>query len=58
MSIIRQIGTPALPPKPRGIPPGRQKGTACPKRPRPPIIKKRPLLEKISKKARITASSP
>ncbi|MCP4165316.1 MAG: hypothetical protein GY759_05400, partial [Chloroflexi bacterium] len=29
---IRQLGTPAKPPKPRGISPGRRKGMKLPKR--------------------------
>lgn len=32
--IIRQLGTPAQPPKPRGNSPGRQMGTRLPRRPR------------------------
>jgi hypothetical protein len=38
--IIRQIGTPAQPPKPRGNSPGRAKGDKPPPRPRQPVIKK------------------
>ena len=38
--IIRQIGTPAQPPKRRGISPGRAKGIKLPARPRQPVIKK------------------
>ena len=38
--IIRQLGTPAQPPKPRGISPGRRKGTILPKRPRHKVIVK------------------
>ena len=38
--IIREIGTPAQPPKPRGNSPGRAKGTKIPARPRQPVIKK------------------
>jgi hypothetical protein len=38
--IIRQIGTPAKPPKPRGISPGRAKGTILPPRKPQPVIKK------------------
>jgi hypothetical protein len=36
--IIRQLGTPAQPPKPRNIPPGRLLGTTLPKRPRQPVV--------------------
>ncbi len=39
--LIRQVGTPAQPPKPRGISPGRRKGTILPKRPRHKVIVKR-----------------
>ena len=38
--IIRQIGTPAKPPKPRFISPGRRKGTNLPPRPRRKVIVK------------------
>jgi hypothetical protein len=38
--IIRQIGTPAQPPKPRGKSPGRAKGDQPPPRERHPVIKK------------------
>jgi hypothetical protein len=38
--IIRQIGTPAQPPKLRGISPGRRKGTKLPPRPRRKVIVK------------------
>jgi len=38
--IIRQIGTPAKPPKPRGISPGRPKGTTLPPRPRHKVVVK------------------
>ena len=38
--IIRQIGTPAQPPKPRHNSPGRAKGTKSPPRERQPVIKK------------------
>jgi len=38
--IIRQIGTPAQPPKPRGKSPGRAKGELPPPRTRHPVIKK------------------
>ena len=38
--IIRQLGTPAKPPKPRIISPGRPKGTILPKRPRHKVIVK------------------
>ncbi len=39
--IIRQLGTPAHPPKPRGISPGRRKGSKLPKRLRQKVIVKR-----------------
>ncbi|MBA3532563.1 MAG: transposase [Ardenticatenales bacterium] len=38
--LIRQFGTPAQPPKPRGISPGRRKGTILPKRPRHKVVVK------------------
>lgn len=38
--IIRQIGTPAQPPKPRGISPGRRKGTKLPRRPAQKVVVK------------------
>lgn len=38
--IIRQLGTPAKPPKPRGISPGRRKGMKLPKRPRQIVVVK------------------
>ena len=38
--IIRQLGTPAQPPKPRGISPGRPKGMKLPKRPRQKVVVK------------------
>ncbi|MFO7632466.1 MAG: hypothetical protein R6W76_08005, partial [Caldilinea sp.] len=38
--IIRQLGTPAQPPKPRGISPGRRKGTKLPKRLRHKVVVK------------------
>lgn len=38
--IIREIGTPAQPPKPRGNSSGRAKGTQMPRRKRHPVIKK------------------
>jgi hypothetical protein len=38
--IIRQLGTPATPPKPRGISPGRRKGMKLPKRPRQTVVVK------------------
>lgn len=38
--IIRQMGTPAKPPKPRGISPGRRKGTNLPSRPRRKVVVK------------------
>lgn len=36
--IIRQLGTPAQPPKPRNIAPGRPRGAILPKRPRQPVV--------------------
>jgi hypothetical protein len=39
-NVIRQIGTPAQPPKPRGNSPGRHKGTRLPPRPRPRVVVK------------------
>jgi len=44
--IIRQIGTPAKPPKPRFISPGRRKGTKLPPRPRRKVIVKNQQVEK------------
>jgi len=38
--IIRQIGTPAQPPKPRGISAGRRKGVRLPPRPRQKVVVK------------------
>lgn len=38
--IIRQLGTPARPPKPRGISSGRPKGMKLPKRPRQKVVVK------------------
>ncbi len=38
--IICQLGTPAQPPKPRGISPGRRTGMKLPKRPRQPVVVK------------------
>jgi hypothetical protein len=38
--IIRQIGTPAKPPNPRGISPGRRKGTKLLPRPRQKVVVK------------------
>jgi len=38
--IIRQLGTPAKPPKPRGISPGRRKGMKLHKRPRQKVVVK------------------
>lgn len=39
--IIRQLGTPAKPPKHRGISPGRRPGTKLPPRPRHKVVVKR-----------------
>lgn len=50
--IIRQIGTPAQPPRPRGNSPGRPRGTRLEHRKRHPVIKKR---QKTRKKASIPA---
>ena len=41
--IIRQLGTPAQPPKPRNISSGRVSGFKLPKRPRQPVVVKRKL---------------
>ena len=41
--IIRQLGTPARPPKPRNISPGRALGTKLPQRPRQSVVVKRKL---------------
>jgi len=41
--IIRQLGTPAQPPKLRNIPAGRAPGLKLPKRPRQPVVVKRKL---------------
>ena len=38
--IIRHLGTPAQPPRPRVISPGRRKGTKLPKRPRQKVVVK------------------
>lgn len=38
--IIRQLGTPAQPPKHRGYSPGRRRGTKLPKRPRQKVVVK------------------
>jgi len=38
--IIRQFGTPAAPPKPRGNAPGRPRGTRLPPRPRYAVVRK------------------
>lgn len=38
--IIRQLGTPAQPPKPRGISPGRRQGTKLPPRPHHQVVVK------------------
>jgi hypothetical protein len=48
--ILREIGTPAQPPKPRGNSPGRAKGTCLERRKRHRVVKK-------GQKTRITASS-
>lgn len=40
--IIRQLGTPAQPPKHRGYSPGRRRGTRLPKRPRQKVVVKGP----------------
>jgi hypothetical protein len=49
--IIRQIGTPAQPPQPRGKSPGRATGTRLPPRKRHPVVKK-------ASKAKKRASKP
>lgn len=46
--IIRQLGTPAHPPKPRGISSGRPKGMKLPKRPRFKVVVKRQLTTKAA----------
>ena len=46
--IIRQLGTPAQPPKPRGISPGRRLGTQLPKRPRQKVVVKSQISAKIA----------
>jgi hypothetical protein len=48
--IIRQIGTPAEPPKPRGKSPGRAKGEQQQSRKRHPVIKKGPKTHKKASK--------
>lgn len=49
--IIRQLGTPAQPPKPRGISPGRRKGTKLPKRLRRKVVVKGKKAAKSAKPA-------
>ena len=49
--IIRQIGTPAEPPKPRGKSPGRAKGERQHPRKRHPVIKKDPKTRKKASKS-------
>ena len=44
--FIRQFGTPAQPPKPRGISPGRRKGSELPKRLRHKVLVKRLIARK------------
>jgi hypothetical protein len=51
--IIRQIGTPAQPPKPRGNSLGRRKGTKLPPRPRQKVVVKGQQKEKSWKSARL-----
>ena len=46
--IIRKIGTPALPPQPRGKSPGRATGTRLPPRKRHPVVKKSRKLSKAA----------
>jgi len=46
--IIRQLGTPAQSPKPRGISPGRPKGMKLPKRPRIKVVVKSTMTPKIA----------
>lgn len=48
--IIRQLGTPANPPKPRGNSPGRAKGERQPPRERQPVVKKGPKRRKKTSK--------
>jgi hypothetical protein len=45
-TIIRHFGTPALPPKPRGISPGRSKGASQHPRPKLSVVKKKTKLTK------------
>ena len=45
--IIRQIGTPAKPPKPRGISPGRCKGKKLTRRPRQKVVVKSQQMAKL-----------
>lgn len=46
--IIRLIGTPALPPKPRKKAPGRQKGDVQPKRERHPVVMKNKNIQPVA----------
>lgn len=46
--IIRQLGTPAQPPKYRGYSPGRRRGTRLPTRPRQKVVIKGPKTAKIT----------
>ena len=46
--MIRQLGTPAQPPKLRGISPERRKGMKLPKRPRQNVVIKRQMTPKIA----------
>jgi hypothetical protein len=55
--ILAAIGTPALPPKPRGKSPGRANGQKLPPRPRYPTVKKRLSKPKPSKQS-LSRSDP
>lgn len=46
--IIQQLGTPAQPPKPRGISPGRRKGLTLPPRPRQKVVVKSQKTAKVA----------
>jgi hypothetical protein len=49
-TLLRQLGTPARPPQPRGKAPGRPKGFQPKPRPRHPVIRKTSKKQKKSKK--------
>jgi hypothetical protein len=52
--IIRQIGTPAAPPKRRGNSPGRRRGTKLPRRRWLPVVKKTKTSQKTSRRTQKT----